>query len=69
MLTFIGRRLLLMPFIFFAATLLVFVLLQGFTPEERVTLFIEENVNQIRSIEDLIRIHGLDRPVYAFNTA
>lgn len=64
MLAFIVRRLLLLPVVVFIATLLIFLLMQLLPPGVRVALYAKENPRAWNDINDLIRIHGLDQPIY-----
>ncbi len=64
MLAFIVRRLLLLPVVVFISTLLIFTLMQLLPPSVRVALYAKENPRAWNDINDLIRIHGLDQPIY-----
>lgn len=60
---FILRRLLLLPLVGLGVTIMIFGLLQFLSPELRATLYINEE-KELRAIQDIIRTHGLDRPVH-----
>ena len=64
MLAYIIRRLLMLPVVVFFATLLLFAVLQLLPPSVRVAAFVSENLNQIRFMDELIKAHGLDQPVW-----
>lgn len=64
MTAYIIRRLLLVPFILLGVTLLIFVVLQFLSPEERVSLYITDFPRNPNAIPALIRQYGLDRPFY-----
>jgi len=64
LLAYIIRRLLMLPVVMFFATLLLFAVLQLLPPTVRVAAFVSENLNQIRFMDELIKAHGLDRPVW-----
>jgi len=54
----------MLPVVMFFATLLLFAVLQLLPPSVRVAAFVSENLNQIRFMDELIKAHGLDRPVW-----
>lgn len=64
MLAYIVRRLLMLPVVLFMSTLLIFSLMQLLPPTIRVTLFIGQNINSARFVEQMIREFGLDRPIW-----
>lgn len=64
MITFIIRRLLLIPVVIFFSTLLIFGLVQLLPPGVRVFLYVGENPAAIRNIPELIVTYGLDQPFY-----
>lgn len=64
MTAYVIRRLLLVPFILFGVTLLIFVVLQLLTPAERVSLYVRDVPRNQDAIPALIRQYGLDRPFY-----
>lgn len=61
MLTFITRRLLMLPLVMFALTLLIVALLQLLTPEQRASAYVTSD-NQARHLERIIHDRGLDQP-------
>jgi len=61
---FIIRRLIMLPMVLLAATMLIFGLMQFLSPAVRVTLFIGQNINMARDADRLIQQYGLDRPVW-----
>jgi len=60
---YIIRRLLLIIPVLFGVTLLIFALLQLFSPVERASLYIT-NPNQFAEIPDIIEKYGLNEPVW-----
>jgi len=60
---YIVRRLLLIIPVLFGVTLLIFALLQLFSPVERVALYVT-NPRQFASVPDMIAKYGLDQPVW-----
>ena len=63
MLTFVLRRLLAVPLVMFAVTLLIVTLMQFLSPEERAASFIT-NEQQLRNLPLIVRENGLDQPFY-----
>lgn len=63
MLTFIVRRLLALPLVLLAITLLLVGLMQFLSPEQRAGSFIRSE-NQLRNLELIVRQNGLDQPFY-----
>ena len=61
MLTFIVRRLLALPVVLFAVTLLIVGLLQLLSPTQRATAFITSE-QQAQNIDLIIEAYGLDEP-------
>lgn len=68
MITFIIRRLLLIPIVVFGCILLVFLVMQLLSPAQRLSLYID-NPNELKQLSEnidvLIPRYGLDKPVYA----
>jgi len=60
---YIIRRLLLLVLVMFGVTVLIFCLVQFFSPAERASLYIR-NINQFANINNVIKQYGLDRPVW-----
>ena len=60
---YIVRRLLLIIPVLFGVTLLIFALLQLFSPVERVALYVT-SPKQFASVADMIAKYGLDQPVW-----
>ena len=60
---YIVRRVLLLIPVLFGVTLLIFGLLQTFSPVERATLYVRD-VRQFGDIEAVIERYGLDEPVW-----
>jgi len=60
---YIIRRLLLIIPVLFGVTLLIFGVLQLFSPVERVALYVT-NPKQFGSVADMIAKYGLDQPVW-----
>lgn len=63
MLTFIVRKLLTLPLLLFAITLIIFALLQFLSPTKRAATFIQ-NEQQAKNIAQIIQQYGLDQPLY-----
>jgi peptide/nickel transport system permease protein len=64
MITYIIRRLLLVPLLLFGVTILIFGLLQFLTPVERSALYVREIPKNERQIAGIILKYGLDKPIY-----
>jgi ABC-type dipeptide/oligopeptide/nickel transport system permease component len=62
-LNYILRRLLLLVVVLIGVTLIIFVLLMLFSPEQRASAFIHD-IKQLSDINSIIKTYGLDRPVY-----
>ncbi len=60
---YIVRRLLLIIPVLFGVTLLIFALLQLFSPVERVALYVT-SPKQFANVADMIAKYGLDQPVW-----
>jgi dipeptide transport system permease protein len=60
---YIVRRLLLVIPVLFGVTILIFTVLQSFSPEERATLYITNN-NQLANIQAIIERYSLNEPVW-----
>ena len=63
MLTYIIRRLLLVPVLLFGVTLVIFGMLQFLTPVERASLYIKQIPKNPGQIEGTIRRYHLDDPL------
>jgi len=64
MVTYIIRRLLLMPLLLFGVTLLIFGMLQFLSPIERSALYVRDIPKNQNALEGVIREYGLDQPFY-----
>ncbi|MBI5842702.1 MAG: ABC transporter permease [Chloroflexi bacterium] len=64
MLTYIIRRLLLVPLLLFGVTVLIFAMLQFLTPVERSALYVRDIPKNENAIAGIIKQYGLDRPLY-----
>jgi peptide/nickel transport system permease protein len=64
MTNYIIRRLLLVPLLLFGVTILIFAMLQFLSPTERAALYVRDIPRNNRAVEGIIKIYGLDRPVY-----
>jgi peptide/nickel transport system permease protein len=64
MVTYIIRRLLLVPVLLFGVTILIFGMLQFLTPVERSALYVREIPKNERQINGIILKYGLDKPLY-----
>jgi len=61
---YVIRRLLLLIPTLIGVTLLIFAVIQLFSPMQRVSLYLGENPKDIGSIDEMIAKYGLDDPVY-----
>jgi ABC-type dipeptide/oligopeptide/nickel transport system permease component len=64
MIAYITRRLMLLPVVVFLTTLIIFLLVQLLPPGVRVALYVQDNPAAFRDINQLIRAHGLDKPIW-----
>ena len=64
MLNYIIRRLLIVPFLLFGVTVLIFLMLQFLSPVERTALYVREIPRNDAVLEGIIRRYGLDQPIY-----
>jgi peptide/nickel transport system permease protein len=64
MLTYIIRRLLLVPLLLFGVTVLIFGMLQFLTPVERSALYVRDVPRNENAVNGIIKIYGLDKPIY-----
>ena len=64
MVTYIIRRLLLVPVLLFGVTLLIFSMLQFLSPVERSALYVRDIPKTARQIDGIILRYGLDKPLY-----
>jgi ABC-type dipeptide/oligopeptide/nickel transport system permease component len=62
-LNYIVRRILLLVVVLIGVTLIIFVLLTLFSPEQRASAFIRD-IKQLSDLNSIIKTYGLDRPVY-----
>jgi peptide/nickel transport system permease protein len=62
--TYIIRRLLLVPFLLFGVTVLIFLMLQFLSPVERAALYVRDFPRNDRVIDGIIKTYGLDRPLH-----
>ncbi len=62
--TYIIRRLLLVPVLLFGVTVLIFLMLQVLSPEERAALYIRDVPRNEHAMEGIIKIYGLDDPIH-----
>jgi len=60
---YIIRRLLLLIPVLFGVSIIVFVILSLFSPEQRAAAFITD-IKQLRNIQGVIKTHRLDAPIY-----
>jgi peptide/nickel transport system permease protein len=63
MITFIIRRLFLVPVVFFGTTLAIILLLQALSPTQRAVAFVKSEA-QLRNLDLIIEQYGLDKPAY-----
>jgi peptide/nickel transport system permease protein len=64
MVTYIIRRLLLVPVLLIGVTILIFAMLQFLSPIERSALYIRDIPKNDRAVEGVIKTYGLDKPLY-----
>jgi peptide/nickel transport system permease protein len=64
MVNYVIRRLLMVPFILFGVTVLIFGMLQFLSPVERSALYVRDMPRNERALEGVIRLYGLDQPIY-----
>lgn len=64
MLTFIIRRLLLVPVLLFGVTVLIFAMLQFLGPVDRAALYIRDIPRNDKQVQAVIKQYGLDQPLY-----
>ena len=64
MLTYIVRRLLLVPVLLFGVTVLIFGMLQFLSPVMRSALYVREIPKNENAINGIIKQYGLDQPIY-----
>ncbi|MCL4562076.1 MAG: ABC transporter permease [Chloroflexi bacterium] len=62
MLTYIIRRLLLLPIILTSVTILIFAMMSLLTPYERASLYVSDIPKQSGALEGIIEKYGLDDP-------
>ncbi len=64
MLTYIIRRLLILPILMLGVTLLIFAMLSMLTPYERASLYVQDIPKRQGAMEGIIEKYGLDEPIY-----
>ena len=64
MITYIIRRLLMVPLLLFGVTILIFGMLQFLSPVERTALYIRDFPKNEKAIAGLIKRYGFDQPFY-----
>ncbi len=64
MITYIIRRLLMVPLLLFGVTVLIFGMLQFLSPVERTALYVRDFPKNDLAIQGLIKQYGLDQPIY-----
>ncbi|MBN1977086.1 MAG: ABC transporter permease [Anaerolineae bacterium] len=64
MLNYIIRRILLVPFLLFGVSVLIFGMLQFLSPVQRSALYVRDIPRNERVLEGVIRRYGLDQPIY-----
>jgi len=64
MVTYIIRRLLLIPVLLFGVTILIFGMLNFLTPVERSALYVRDIPKTERQVDGIILKYGLDKPIY-----
>lgn len=63
MTTYIIRRLLIMPFILFGVTVLIFAMLTQLSPTQRASLYVRDVPKRQDQLEQLIEQYGLNDPI------
>jgi peptide/nickel transport system permease protein len=64
MITYIIRRLLLVPLLLFGVTVLIFAMLQFLGPVDRAALYIRDIPRNDKQVQAVIKQYGLDQPLY-----
>jgi peptide/nickel transport system permease protein len=64
MITFVFRRLLMLPLVVFFSTMFVFLLMQALPAGVRVAAYTNQSPSAYRDIAELIQLYGLDQPVW-----
>jgi peptide/nickel transport system permease protein len=64
MVTYIIRRILLVPVLLFGVTIMIFGMLQFLTPVERSALYVRDIPKNDRQVDGIILRYGLDKPLY-----
>jgi peptide/nickel transport system permease protein len=64
MLTYIIRRLLMVPLLLFGVTALIFLMLQFLSPVERAALYVRDVPKNDKQVEGIIKKYKLDSPLY-----
>ncbi|MBN1874221.1 MAG: ABC transporter permease [Anaerolineae bacterium] len=64
MVNYIIRRLIMVPFLLFGVTVLIFLMLQFLSPVERSALYVREIPKNDAVLEGIIKRYGLDQPLY-----
>ena len=64
MVTYILRRLMLVPVLLVGVTVLIFAMLQFLTPVERSALYVRDFPKNERQLDGIILKYGLDKPLY-----
>jgi len=64
MISYIIRRLLILPIVLFGVTLLIFAMTQLLTPYERASLFVSDVPKRPGALDELVEKYGLDAPVH-----
>jgi peptide/nickel transport system permease protein len=64
MITYITRRLLLVPVLLFGVTVLIFGMLQFLDPFERSALYVHDIPKNENALNGIIKQYGLDKPLY-----
>ena len=63
MLTYVVRRLLIMPIIVFGVTVMIFAMLQLLSPYDRASLYVRDVPRHAGALDEIIEKYGLDDPV------
>ncbi len=64
MINYIIRRLLILPFVIFGLSILIFGMLMMLSPVERAALYVTQPPKNPAALQAIITKYGLDRPIY-----
>jgi len=64
MLSYIIRRILILPILLLGVTVLIFTMLSLLTPYERASLYVQDIPKRPGALDDIIAKYGLDEPIH-----